>query len=166
LRVQAPGCSLRRRETMKLHAVALASCLLLLSGCSDSAPGLAKVDIIAADKAFSAISVKAGPKEAFREYFGSDGKLLNVDRTGKDGVSDLFVQYPSNATLSWEPAFAEVSSSGDMGYTWGRYTLIIPSGKKGVNPLVQVGNYVTIWKHMAIGGWKVVLDGTHPDGQK
>lgn len=151
---------------MHLRAAILASALAITAGCSESSPGLAKSDIIAADKAFSAMSVKAGPRAAFREYFGSDGKLLNVDRTGKDGVSELFVQYPPTATLSWEPSFAEVSSSGDLGYTWGRYTLVIPSGRKGIDPLVQVGNYVTVWKHMAIGGWKVVLDGTHPDGQK
>ena len=29
-----------------------------------------------------------------------------------------------------------------------------------------MGTYVTIWKHMSIGGGKVVLDGGHPDGQK
>jgi ketosteroid isomerase-like protein len=146
--------------------VVLACAVVLLSGCSDSRPGLARNDIIEADKAFSAMSLKAGPTVAFREYFGSNAKLLSVDKQGKDGIAQMFIQYPPTATLRWEPAYAEVSSSGDLGYTWGRYTLIVPSGAKGQPPMVQVGNYVTIWKHMAVGGWKVVLDGTHPDGQK
>ncbi len=147
-------------------AAVLASAVTLLAGCSDSSPGLAKSDIIAADKAFSAMSVKIGPRAAFIEYFGSNAKLLNVVRQGKDGVAELFMQYPPTATMSWEPSYAEVSASGELGYTWGRYTLVVPSGVKGKDPLVQMGTYVTIWKHMAIGGWKVVLDGDHPDGQK
>ena len=146
--------------------VVLACAAVLLAGCSDTRPGLARTEIIEADKAFSAMSVKAGPMVAFREYFGSDAKLLSVDRQGKDGIAQMFVQYPPTVTLRWEPAYAEVSASGELGYTWGRYTLIIPSAGKGQPPLVQVGNYVTVWKHMAVGGWKVVLDGTHPDGQK
>jgi ketosteroid isomerase-like protein len=152
---------------MNMRATAvLASAFALLSGCSDSSPGLAKADIIAADKAFSAMSVKAGPKTAFLEYFGSNAKVLGVIGQGKDGIAEVFMQYPSTASLSWEPSYADISSSGDLGYTWGRYTLIVPSTAKGKEPLVQMGTYVTIWKHMAIGGWKVVLDGDHPDGQK
>jgi ketosteroid isomerase-like protein len=152
---------------MNLRAtVILVSAIAFTAGCSDSSPGVAKTDIIAADKAFSAMSVKVGPRAAFLEYFGSEAKMLSVDRQGKDGVAEIFMQYPPTATLSWEPSYADVSSSGDLGYTWGRYTLFVPSGKKGQQPLVQMGTYVTIWKHMAIGGWKVVLDGGHPDGQK
>jgi hypothetical protein len=150
---------------MRVFAV-VASAATLLTGCSDSSPGLAKSDIIAADKAFSAMSVKMGPRAAFLEYFGSNAKLLSVVRQGKDGVAEVFMQYPVTATMSWEPSYAEVSMSGELGYTWGRYTLEVPSGIKGKDPLVQMGTYVTIWKHMAIGGWKVVLDGGHPDGQK
>jgi ketosteroid isomerase-like protein len=127
---------------------------------------MAKSEIIAADKAFSAMSAKVGPKAAFLEYFGPDAKMLSVDRTGKEGVSQIFMQYPPTATLTWEPSYVDVGSAGDLGYTWGRYTLFVPSGIKGREPLVQMGTYVTIWKHMAVGGWKVVLDGGHPDGQK
>jgi hypothetical protein len=29
-----------------------------------------------------------------------------------------------------------------------------------------MGTYVTIWKRQVSGGWKVVMDGGHPDGQK
>jgi ketosteroid isomerase-like protein len=152
---------------MNMRATAvLASTISLLAGCSESSPGLAKSDIIAADKAFSAMSAKAGPRAAFLEYFGSSAKLLSVVRQGKDGVAEVFMQYPSNVGLSWEPSYAEVSASGDLGYTWGRYTLTVPSGTKGKDGLVQMGTYVTIWKHMAIGGWKVVLDDDHPDGVK
>jgi ketosteroid isomerase-like protein len=144
----------------------LASAIALLAGCSESGPGMAKSDIIAADKAFCALSLKSGPEAAFLEYGAPDVKLLSEVRQGKDGVVNMLMQFPATATLSWEPAFADVSSSGDLGYTWGRYTLTVPSGKKGKEPLVEMGTYVTVWRHMAVGGWKVVLDGGNPDGQK
>jgi ketosteroid isomerase-like protein len=152
---------------VNLRSTALvASLLILLTGCSGSGPGTAKDAIIAADKAFSAMSVKVGPKAAFLEYFGSNAKMLSEIRQGKDGINALFTDLPANATLSWEPAFVDASESGELGYTWGRYILTMPSVRRGKDPYIQMGTYVTIWRHGAIGGWKVVLDGGHADGTK
>jgi ketosteroid isomerase-like protein len=152
---------------MNLRASALVlAAAAALTGCSGSDPADSKDELIAADKAFSAMSAKEGPRAALLAYVTPDAKLLSQMRQGKDGVADMLVQLPPTATLSWEPSFADVGSAGDLGYTWGRYTLIIPSPKKGQEPVVQMGNYVTVWRRKAIGGWKVVLDGTHPDGQK
>jgi ketosteroid isomerase-like protein len=150
---------------MRVTAV-LTFAITLAAGCSESGPGLARSEIIEADKAFSAMSLKVGPKAAFLEYFGSDAKMLSEVRLGKEGVHDLFVQLPPTATLTWEPSYADAASSGDFGYTWGRYTLTVPSSIKGKEPFIQMGTYATIWKHKALGGWKVVLDGGHADGQK
>jgi ketosteroid isomerase-like protein len=162
--MQAPRIPLL---AMNLRPTALAaSLLILLAGCSESGPGMAKEDIIAADKAFSAMSVKVGPKAAFLEYFGSNAKILSEVRQGKDGINTLFADLPANATLSWDPAYADVAESGELGYTWGRYTLTLPTVKRGKDPYIQMGTYVTIWRHGSIGGWKVVLDGGHPDGTK
>lgn len=144
----------------------LASAAALLAGCSEPGPGQAKDEIIAADKAFSARSAKDGPKAAFLAYVSNDAKLLSVVRQGPDGVNESFMQLPPTATLTWEPAYVDVAASGELGYTWGRYILTVPSPQAAGRPLVQMGTYATIWKHQAIGGWRVVLDGGHPDGQK
>jgi ketosteroid isomerase-like protein len=144
-------------------SVALAATLALFSGCSGSGPAKAREEILAADKAFSALSEEEGPKAAMLEYVASDAKLLSVLPQGADGVKAEFMQLPLTAKLTWYPSYADVSESGDLGYTWGRYTLTVPMARK---PLVQMGTYVTIWKREVGGGWKVVLDGGHPDGQK
>ena len=144
-------------------AVVLASALALLSGCSESGPGRARDEILAADKAFSALSEKEGPKAACLAYFVTDAKLLSVLPQGAEGVKAEFMQLPPTAKLTWFPSYVAAAESGDLGYTWGRYTLTVPMAR---GPLVQMGTYVTVWRRQAGGGWKVVLDGDHPDGQK
>lgn len=54
--------------------------------------------------------------------------------------------------LTWEPFKAEVSKSGDMGYTLGNWKLV-------TKDTTMYGNYYTIWKKQADGKWKFVVDG-------
>jgi ketosteroid isomerase-like protein len=147
-------------------AILLATGLALLAGCSESGPGQAKDEILAADKAFSAMSEKAGPRAAYLSYLSSDAKHMSVAPQGAEAVKAVFMQLPPTATLTWFPSFVDAAQSGDLGYTWGRYTLTVPPSRKGGQPLIQMGNYTEVWKHQAMGGWKVVLFGAHPDGQK
>lgn len=143
----------------------LSSAVALLSGCTQSDTGRFKSEIIAADKAFCASSIKEGPKAAFLRVIARDCKLLGEDtRSGADAVNNSFLQLPASTTLTWEPAFVDVGASGDIGYTWGRYELKVPLTKLGAAPLVRRGTYVTIWKRQFNGSWKVVLDGTTRDG--
>ena len=144
----------------------LASALALLAGCSQSGQEKFKSEILAADKAFAERSLKDGPKAAFLAYITADGKLLNDTRAGSDAVNTSFAQLPATATLSWEPSYVDVSASGDLGYTWGRYLLSVPNPKPGLGPYQKRGTYVTIWRRQPGGGWKFVLHGGNPDGQK
>jgi ketosteroid isomerase-like protein len=146
--------------------LALASAVALLAGCSESGPARYKDELVAADKAFCAKSVKDGPRAAMLAYVVDDGKLLSEFKTGAEGVNSIFRQLPPTATLTWDTAFVDVSASGDLGYTWGRFVLMLPNAVKNRVPVVRTGNYVTIWKRQAGGDWKVVLDGSHVDGEK
>jgi len=161
------GVGLHAQMNARIAAV-LSSAIALLAGCSPSASGPEKfkAEILAADKAFCAASLKDGVKPAFLKVITMDGKLLSDPRSGPDAVNATFAQFPSTAVLKWEPSFVDVSASGDVGYTWGRYTMTIPSGSKGRPPLISMGTYVTIWKRQPDGEWKVVLDGGNPDGAK
>lgn len=151
---------------MHLRVTALlGSAVALLAGCAPSGPDKSKAEILAADKAFSAMSAKEGPKAAFLANIAADAKLLNDTRVGADAVRAKFTQYPAKATLTWEPSFVDVGASGDIGYTWGRYTFTLPSPKEGSPAYMGRGTYVTIWRRQG-GVWKVVLDGGNPDGQK
>jgi ketosteroid isomerase-like protein len=141
---------------------ALAALLVLGAGCSQSSND-AKSEILAADKAFCAKSVKDGAQAAFVEFCAGDAKLLSSPKQGRSAVLEAFRDLPKTASLTWDTAFVDVAASGDLGYTWGRYTLLVPSAKLGRPPFVRKGTYATIWRKES-GRWKVVLDGGNPDG--
>ena len=61
-----------------------------------------------------------------------------------------------NNQLLWTPVGADISSSGDLGYTYG--TFEFHSKDKDGKALVDYGKYTSIWKKQTDGSWKVVLD--------
>jgi ketosteroid isomerase-like protein len=61
-----------------------------------------------------------------------------------------------NNSLLWMPLGADISSSGDLGYTYG--TFEFHSKDNDGKPVVQHGKYTSIWKRQKDGSWKVVLD--------
>lgn len=61
-----------------------------------------------------------------------------------------------NNQLLWTPVGADISSSGDLGYTYGNYEF--HSKDKDGRPTIDYGKYTSIWKQHADGSWKVVLD--------
>jgi len=61
-----------------------------------------------------------------------------------------------NNSLTWKPIGADISSSGDLGYTYG--TFEFRSKDANGKPVVSHGKYTSIWKRQKDGTWKVVLD--------
>lgn len=58
--------------------------------------------------------------------------------------------------LTWAPVGADISASGDLGYTYGTYEF--RSNDKDGKPVVNHGKYTSIWKKQKDGSWKIVLD--------
>jgi len=58
--------------------------------------------------------------------------------------------------LTWAPVGADISESGDLGYTYG--TFEFRSKDKDGKTVVDHGKYTSIWKKQKDGSWKVVLD--------
>lgn len=125
-----------------------------LSACVKPIPE----DLIKLDKEFSALSQEKGMKYAFLQYAADSAVLLQrniMPVVGKNAISASFEAFSdSGFTLTWEPLDADMSKSGDLGYTYGLYTSLIKSN----NSLTR-GKYVTIWKRQPDGSWKYVLDG-------
>jgi ketosteroid isomerase-like protein len=61
-----------------------------------------------------------------------------------------------NNHLTWTPIFADMSASGDLGYTYGTYEF--RSKDKDGKDVVDHGKYASIWKKQKDGSWKVVMD--------
>jgi ketosteroid isomerase-like protein len=150
---------------MKLRIAApCALAAALLAGCAPDAQRSYKEELIAADRAFSALSAQKGPKAASLEYMTGDVKILKQYRSGSAGIHDIFVQLPENVQLTWEAANVDASSFGDLGYTWGRYTMVLPAlPMNNLKPYRDMGDYVMVWKRDHLGRWKVVLFGSIRD---
>jgi ketosteroid isomerase-like protein len=58
--------------------------------------------------------------------------------------------------LTWVPVGADISGSGDLGYTYGTYEF--HTKDKDGNPVVAHGKYTSIWKKQKDGSWKIALD--------
>ena len=115
-----------------------------------------KTALIAADNAFSKMSEEKGMKNAFIEFIDSNGVLLKPNHLpimGANAIDYLIQQNDSAYTLTWEPYYADVANSGEMGYTYGIYELR-PKSKD----TIIYGSYTSIWKKQNDGKWKFVLD--------
>jgi ketosteroid isomerase-like protein len=64
-------------------------------------------------------------------------------------------------SMRWQPISAEISKSGDLGYTVGSYT-ITRTDEKG-DLVVGTGKYLTVWRLQKDGSWKVEFDTGVPD---
>lgn len=114
-------------------------------------------DLLAADRAFAALSEQSGPKTAFAAYMAPDGIMMPAASSGAVvGYDNVMAQFDDAEDpgyhLLWQPQFAEVAAAGDMGWTWGQYQVIA----EGVQ--TRSGKYVNIWKMQADGRWKVRVD--------
>ncbi len=128
----------------------------------DLSPALSS--LVAAERAFARTSVEKGIRESFLEFFADDGINFQPHPTK---TREAFLKRPAPASkprveLNWQPAYADVSRAGDLGYTTGPYTLTDHSPDPGPK---RYGIYFSIWKKQIDGSWKVVVDAgiTTPD---
>ncbi len=107
------------------------------------------------DVAFSNTAANDGWKKAFLEFAHPDAILLRENHmpiVGKSAIiSYLGDTVNSSLGFSWKPLDAKISSSEDMGFTYGIFTI-------KVDTIVQQGTYVSIWVKDSEGNWKYILD--------
>lgn len=115
--------------------------------------------LLQTDKEFSQFSIGHGAAEAFKIYLMENAVQLPSGQhpiQGRDEIYEDMLRSGSDYTLSWEPQDGQVSSSGDMGYTWGIYTLRFQSDSN--ESLSQTGKYLNVWKKDPAGNWRVLID--------
>ncbi len=111
-------------------------------------------EIINADLDFSDMSKQSGMKNAFIDYMDDEGILLRPGHSpvkGADAIDFLSQVDDTSYKVSWVPEGAQVATDGDMGFTYGVYTL-------ENNDTILKGTYVNIWKKQADGNWKFVMN--------
>ena len=109
------------------------------------------------ERSFSRMSEEKGTREAFAVFIADDGILFRPRAVvGKKWMQEHPLP-PSNTRplLSWQPIYAYMSRSGDLGYTTGPWQY--KNDKKDARASA-FGNFMTIWKKQADGNWRFVLD--------
>ena len=100
-----------------------------------------------------------GLSEAFA-FFADSAASLNRGSYVIHGKDSIRLFYLANryhgVRLEWKPDFVEVSSSADLGYTYGKflYSTKDSTGKE----IRSNGIFHTVWKKQANGEWRFVWD--------
>jgi len=111
--------------------------------------------ILDTDRSFSKLSEQKGFKYALIHYIDSKGTFLrpgNLPIVGGQAINYLSQLDDNSFTLTWEPKGGSVAISGELGYTFGVYSL-----KPNNKDTVLYGTYVSVWKKQTDGNWKFVL---------
>ena len=109
--------------------------------------------LVGTEQSFARMAADKGTKAAFLEFLADDGIIFNP--TEANGKLVWKARPESPALLAWNPAWADVSSDGRLGYTTGGWEYR-PNGK--TDQPNAFGEYVTIWLKQADGSFKAILD--------
>ena len=115
--------------------------------------------LIETEFAFARMAKNQNTRDAFLRYL-SDETVMFIDSKITKGKKLWEERKPDSTLLIWEPVFADISASGDFGYTTGP-SEYYPSRKQGEQ--VYYGSYITVWKKDTENEWKMLLDiGVYP----
>lgn len=102
------------------------------------------------DRQFSQMSVEKGTPTTYLLILTPDARLFRIGMLPFVGTKEIESYFSQNPTQQqWEPAYSDVSTAGDLGYTYGSITAEGTADKS---------YYMRIWKKQPDGAWKVVLD--------
>lgn len=115
-----------------------------------------RTDLLNTDIAFSSLSAEKGRNAAFAEYAADHATILrpySMPLTGKDSITSVMARHPDSLRrLTWIPISADVARSGEIGFTYGTYSMQIKDGPR------EEGTYCTVWHKDTAKKWKFILD--------
>jgi len=114
-------------------------------------------DMVKTEQAFSKTAEEKNTRDAFMAFIADDGLLF---RPGAVNGKKWMIEHPvppsdKKPLLAWQPAFAGMAMSGDMGFTTGPWEF--KGDIKDEKPS-GYGHFVTVWKKQTDGSWKFVVD--------
>jgi ketosteroid isomerase-like protein len=108
-----------------------------------------------------AAAVARGDMTTAISYWTDDAVMLPPDQAALIGKPAIIAYVTASASvpgfsITWEPERAVVSASGDLGYIIENNTVTF-TDSSGVKR-TQHGKVVTVWRRLADGSWKNVVD--------
>ncbi len=132
-----------------------------LAASSQTTKEKAVAAIAKAENDFSAMASEKGIEAAFTYYAAQDAIIKRGNDSliyGKTGITNFYAKDGyKKAVLKWSSDFVDASESGDLGYTFGKYTWQM---KDEQGKIVQEakGIFHSVWKKQPDGSWKFVWD--------
>jgi ketosteroid isomerase-like protein len=117
----------------------------------------AEASLLAADKAFGSAIASKGASAAYLQTMHEGGRLHRsgyLSMTSGKAAADWMTAHVKAMTS--EPGKSEAAASGDLGYTWGSFTMTSSTDQ------AYKGYYIRVWTRQADGQWKVVADISEP----
>jgi ketosteroid isomerase-like protein len=151
------------KKIILLTAIVICTCLSCNSGNTNNEASLEKwkAEILDTEREFAEMAQKEGIPEAFLKYAAEDAVLLRNNKLiiGRKALRESYeTQKPGATTISlnWKPDYVDVAASGDLGYTYGKYTYTSTDSTGTAN--VMEGIFHTVWKRQSDGRWQFVWD--------
>jgi ketosteroid isomerase-like protein len=112
-------------------------------------------DLMERDRSFALAAQAQGKLQALNAFMTGDVRLLRNGRQPLIGI-EAARSYAGGrpGVVNWSVGGGDVSSSGDLGYTYGEYEYIPP----GSDTPTERGNYVKAWQRQADGSWRIIVD--------
>lgn len=116
-----------------------------------------KQEIRESEADFAAMLNQKGLHDAFVAYAAENAVIMRNNKviTGKKAIDEHY-KGVNTKSLTWTADLIEVSSSGDLGYTYGTYQYVFKDSLG--NEQVDTGIFHTVWKRQPDGSWKYVWD--------
>lgn len=118
-----------------------------------------KNEVMQAELDFAEMAKTEGIAKAFEAFAANDAVLSRNNELviGKEGIRNFYENRDlTKVSLEWEPDFIEIAASGDLAYTYGKYTYAAVDST-GVSKSSN-GIFHTVWKRQEDGSWKYVWD--------
>lgn len=119
--------------------------------CAEKLPEAHVLPLVEAERAFNHDAADRGVQAAFLQHLADEAIVF---RPGPVSGQNFYRNHPDRGgALTWDPSYAEISEAGDLGYTLGPYEARTAAGD------LRHGHYVSVWRRLKGGKWRVVIDG-------
>lgn len=117
----------------------------------------AEKSLAAADRQIATTAASTTPADAYATSLHDHARLMRhqaMPMTSRASAVDWLRREVKTMTMA--PLKAEVADSGELGYTWGKFTATTPSAA------TVTGHYIRVWTRQADGRWLIAADVTTP----
>lgn len=136
---------------------------LVLASCAQKS-GITHMDalkqeVLDAEQRFALMAADSGIEAAFIRFAAPEAVMKRGNRlvSGRDSIiAYMEKERQPGVKLTWDADFVDVSESGDLAYTFGRYIYTFPDSSGAIKQ--QEGIFHTVWKRQPDRKWKFVWD--------